>query len=902
MDRIECPNPTCHSLNPETNRVCQVCDAPLPRVYLWLAGDSEGDVSLRDPFRERYVAKGRRLFMDSQPGRMPLSIDNIPLETQPYLRLLAYRLHLPQVYAAIPVGQEVRLLLQRTPLTEAEYGQVLVTGNRPAVPLATAWPAATGFRQLNWLWQIAQLWQPFLYQQVGVSLLQPDLLRVEGPLLRVQELRADPSTPPTAVYLGKLWQSLLPATASEVAPLVEKICDALVQEAITTGEQLVHALDQALVTARNGRPRQVTVAASTDPGPTRNRNEDACFPKPDILAQPKRADQLPYAIVCDGIGGHDGGDMASTLAIQTITQQMDTKVLKRVDTRVVAEELVTLVCNANDRISQLNNQQQRQERQRMGTTLTMALVRDHEVFLANVGDSRIYWITQHGCYQATTDDDVASREVRLGYCLYRQALRLPAAGALVQALGINTSNLLHPTVQRLILDEDCAFLLCSDGLSDNDLVETYWEREVLPVLTGNADPSQTVQQLVDLANIKNGHDNVTVVLVHYQVLPETPALASPTEAPAETPTLPPPAPPPPARAPRPRPAGRKPRFSLPLPLLLGILALGGLGVWFWPRQPSPDSLIPLPAQAGPASPLTDNPDGLTLKGVRQIGTEANQIALSRDGKAVAIAGADGSLQLWPLGSESPPRRLGTLRQPVNGVAFSPTSGIIATSTLAGITLWDGAAGRLLQTLPTQGGAIFPLVFSRNGRFLASGDFGGTLQIWDWGDRRPLKTIPTGSRIYALAFSPDGATLASGHGDGTVRLWNVDAGTLHTSLPPTEQAKESVVWSVTFSPDGQLLASGGDDEAIYLWNAKTGRELRKSDTGGSVYDLAFSPDGRTLVVASGPTLQVWDVISGRRRRTLEQHQQLVRTFVISPDGKTLVAGSTDKTLSWWQVTP
>ncbi len=93
----------------------------------------------------------------------------------------------------------------------------------------------------------------------------------------------------------------------------------------------------------------------------------------------------------------------------------------------------------------------------MGTTLVMALAHIHELYVAHVGDSRAYWITRTGCYQVTLDDDVACREVRLGYSLYRDALEQVAAGALIQALGITSSNTLHPTVQRFPVDEDCVF-------------------------------------------------------------------------------------------------------------------------------------------------------------------------------------------------------------------------------------------------------------------------------------------------------------------------------------------------------------------------------------------------------------------------------------------------------------
>jgi len=119
----------------------------------------------------------------------------------------------------------------------------------------------------------------------------------------------------------------------------------------------------------------------------------------------------------------------------------------------------------------------------------------------------------------TVDDDLASREVRLGYALYRDSLQYPSAGALIQALGMRDSAALHPNLQRYIIDDECIFLLCTDGLSDFDRIEQQWRYNILPLLAEKQDLASAVKELVNLANEKNGHDNVTVALVHCQVSP-----------------------------------------------------------------------------------------------------------------------------------------------------------------------------------------------------------------------------------------------------------------------------------------------------------------------------------------------------------------------------------------------
>jgi len=294
----------------------------------------------------------------------------------------------------------------------------------------------------------------------------------------------------------------------------------MIQGQIRSSEQLMALLDQGLADAGRSQSAQFQIYTRSDTGPSRRRNEDACYPPSGTPVNYSQGAGVALAIVCDGIGGHEGGDVASHLAIDAVQQRVQT--LENWNPTIITTTLEDAACTANDLISQRNDTEQRQERQRMGTTLVMALAHAHEIYITHVGDSRAYRITPVGCHQVTLDDDIASREVRLGYSVYRDAVQQSASGSLVQALGMSSSATLHPTVQRFVVDEDCVFLLCSDGLSDNDRVEQYWETEILPVLEGQRDVVTAGQRLVQLANTQNGHDNVTVALVYCQVKqPET---------------------------------------------------------------------------------------------------------------------------------------------------------------------------------------------------------------------------------------------------------------------------------------------------------------------------------------------------------------------------------------------
>ncbi len=621
---LYCPNELCQAPNPLTHKFCQQCRTPLPKRYLWVVGDVESVGNSGEILADRYLVINESVLLDTKPG---LAHDTPGLENfqsiRPYLRLIPYRLHVPQVYGVLQLAmtQQVReiLLIEKPPLfTNNSTNQVQLYND-----LITAWSHATSMRQLNWLWQMAQLWQPLASEGVASSLLDPHLLRVEGSLVRLLELRVD-STTPELPELGKFWQQLCIEAKSAIAPLVNQICRSLIQGEINSSEHLIEVLDKGLVDVGKTQKPTIKIITKTETGPSRQRNEDACYPPAGTLVS-KPPNSTALAIVCDGIGGHEGGNVASLLAIETIQQQVQ-HLTKLPPDHIVAANLLTDLENAaavaNDKISQRNDSENRQGRQRMGTTLVMALPIAHEMYITHVGDSRAYWITRHGCYQVTLDDDVASREVRLGYAIYREAVQQSSSGSLVQALGMSPSISLHPTAQRFILYEDSIFLLCSDGLSDFDRVDEYWETEILPILTGETDVVKVANRLIEIANTKNGHDNVTIALVHCQVkysepkskltavIPEpspikasdyaptviqSPALSTPNQKTQVIPEIKPPT-----------------RVKVPLQLAIILLLVTGAGLFSYfvtelLRSQSTRNFGTLPTQVQPTNPSVTTP-------------------------------------------------------------------------------------------------------------------------------------------------------------------------------------------------------------------------------------------------------------------------------------------------------
>lgn len=570
---LHCSLEHCQTLNHLASKCCSHCQTPLIKRYLWVVGASFNSEAINQLVADRYFVVSNNLVLDTQPGVSPYFPDRIPSWLKPYLKLTPQGRHIPKVYGQIP-SKRLEVWLLEYESFSASVQQELAKGNFLPT-LAEVWETAPAIRQLNWLLQISQLWQPLHNQKVTRTLITPELLRVNDSVIQLRELTYDGEQKITLQDLGKLWSTWIDQSQPKIQSFFQEVCDCLLSDYWPTSEGLTHFLEDGLRQIGRSQSRIYEIASMTDSGPSRSHNEDAYYQQEAINngSSPQEA----LAIVCDGVGGHKGGAIASKLAIENLQREIETIEKTFPNSRILAEKIKQAVGVANDVICQENDVENRQAQERMATTLVMALARDYEMYVTHVGDSRVYWITASGCYQLTLDDDLASRQTRLGHLLYREALRQPSAGALIQALGVSSSKFLHPTTQRLIIDEDCVFLLCSDGLSDNQLVEQYWEKEILPILEEEKELSDVAQRLIDLANRLNGHDNVTVSLmkcsvsfqdentVAAKVQEQTRIQPSPENNIGSTITQ----------------AVSKKWRGFPLILLLCILILGGVGIAYW---------------------------------------------------------------------------------------------------------------------------------------------------------------------------------------------------------------------------------------------------------------------------------------------------------------------------------
>ena len=262
-------------------------------------------------------------------------------------------------------------------------------------------------------------------------------------------------------------------------------------------------------------------AGYTDIGHQRAHNEDS-FGIQTILKkqenpQGRTVEARGLYILCDGMGGHSAGEVASAMAVETIKRYFQENQQEQFPTEEVMRQAVL---QANEAIYNVNQQNASSGSGRMGTTLVMILVENTKVAIAHVGDSRLYSVTRkHGLKQLTVDHEVGQREIQRGV-EPAIAYSRPDAYQLTQALGPRNEDFVNPDVQFLEVNEDTLFLLCSDGLSDNELVEKYWQTNLAPLISSRANLDQGVQELIDLANTHNGHDNITAVLVRLKVRPD----------------------------------------------------------------------------------------------------------------------------------------------------------------------------------------------------------------------------------------------------------------------------------------------------------------------------------------------------------------------------------------------
>ena len=237
------------------------------------------------------------------------------------------------------------------------------------------------------------------------------------------------------------------------------------------------------------------IFSKTDRGRVRTDNQDAYFAG-------KITDDSVFAVVCDGMGGANAGNVASELAVRHISEYVIRSYRDGMDMTDTVKTLKNAIVNAN--ISLYDKAVNNAELAGMGTTAVAAFVKDGTAVIAHVGDSRIYLVNGE-IKQLTRDHSVVQSLIESGKITPEDAKVHPRKNVITRALGAE---------ENVAVDSDClnlsngdTLLLCSDGLTN-----FLDDKDILTVFQNN-DISAVAERLVEEANKNGGGDNITVVTV-----------------------------------------------------------------------------------------------------------------------------------------------------------------------------------------------------------------------------------------------------------------------------------------------------------------------------------------------------------------------------------------------------
>ena len=237
----------------------------------------------------------------------------------------------------------------------------------------------------------------------------------------------------------------------------------------------------------------VIAYGKTDIGATRKMNQDYFY------VSTKPVGNLPNIfIVADGMGGHKAGDVASREAVNTITDEISANAAK--DPISAMEAAIN---SANQRL--LEKSKSAPEYEGMGTTLVMATVYDDIIYIANIGDSRLYVIGDE-IRQITRDHSFVQEMVTLGKLDKKSARHHEKKNYLTRALGVEDGTMADFFEIKSTAGEK--LLMCTDGLTN--MVE---DDDIKNIVSGENDIREAVNTLIETANKNGGMDNITAVLI-----------------------------------------------------------------------------------------------------------------------------------------------------------------------------------------------------------------------------------------------------------------------------------------------------------------------------------------------------------------------------------------------------
>ena len=236
--------------------------------------------------------------------------------------------------------------------------------------------------------------------------------------------------------------------------------------------------------------------AKSDKGKIREINQDYFYISNSL-------DEVQLYILADGMGGYNGGEIASSLAVQTAKNYIENNFK---DIEKDRDSIIQLLGSSMEYANMVvyEKSKENQELQGMGTTLEICLIYNNKVYIGHVGDSRIYRIRKQFIRKLTQDHSYVQKLVKEGTITNEQAAHHPQKNMLMKALGCNA--FVEPDVMVKGFLKDDILIMCSDGLTN-----LVGQDTICAMASKNIE--QAPKDLVELANDRGGYDNITVIVI-----------------------------------------------------------------------------------------------------------------------------------------------------------------------------------------------------------------------------------------------------------------------------------------------------------------------------------------------------------------------------------------------------
>ena len=239
------------------------------------------------------------------------------------------------------------------------------------------------------------------------------------------------------------------------------------------------------------------VLVKTDVGKARNLNEDSYY-------VPQEEDDLKLIIVADGMGGSNGGEIASSLAIKAAKSYIETNFISTPKDRESISELIKSGMQYANMVVYEKSKED-EALKGMGTTMEICFLYENKMYIGHIGDSRIYRIRKHISRKLTNDHSYVETLVKDGKITREEAKTHPKKNMLMKALGC--TEYIEPDVFVRGFLKDDIILMSSDGLTN--MID---EQEIFNIITNNK--KNASEMLIQKANDNGGYDNITALIVY----------------------------------------------------------------------------------------------------------------------------------------------------------------------------------------------------------------------------------------------------------------------------------------------------------------------------------------------------------------------------------------------------